>query len=58
MKSSQNFNLILYVHATTLNPTLENFGRTTDEIQSSVVNEFQEQNAIAVARFKQVVSKH
>ena len=34
VKSSRKFNFILYADDTTLNSTLESFGRTTDEIQS------------------------
>ena len=33
---------ILYADDTTLNSTVENFGNTTDEIQSSIISELQE----------------
>ena len=44
IKSSRKYNLILLVYAddTTLNSTVENFGNTTDEIQSSIISELQE----------------
>ena len=42
IKSSIKFNFILYADDTTLNSTLESFGRTTDEIQSSIIRELQE----------------
>ena len=41
INSSRKFNLILYADETTLNSTLESFGRTTDEIQSSIISELQ-----------------
>ena len=41
INSSRKFNLILYADDTTLNSTLESFGRTTDEIQSSIIIELQ-----------------
>ena len=41
INSSRKFNFILYADDTTLNSTLESFGRTTDEIQSSIKIEFQ-----------------
>ena len=42
IKSSRKFNFILYADNTTLNSTLVSFGRTTDEIQSSIISELQE----------------
>ena len=42
VKSSRKFNSILYADDTTLNSTLKSFGRTTDEIQSSIIRELQE----------------
>ena len=42
VKSSRKFNFILYADDTTLNSNLESFGRTTDEIQSSIIRELQE----------------
>ena len=42
IKSSRKFNLILYADDTTLISILESFGRTTDEIQSSIIRELQE----------------
>ena len=41
IKSSKKFNFILYADDTTLNSTVDNFGNTTDEIQSSIINELQ-----------------
>ena len=41
INSSRKFNVILYADDTTLNSTLESFGRTTDEIQSSIISELQ-----------------
>ena len=41
INSSRKFNFILYADDTTLNSTLESFGRTTDEIQSSIIIELQ-----------------
>ena len=41
INSSRKFNFILYAEDTTLNSTLESFGRTTDEIQSSIIVELQ-----------------
>ena len=41
IKSSRKFNFILYADDTTLNSTVENFGNTTDEIQSSIISELQ-----------------
>ena len=41
INSSRKFNFILYADDTTLNSTLERFGRTTDEIQSSIIIELQ-----------------
>ena len=40
--ASNVVNFILYADNTTLNSTLESFGRTTDEIQSSIIRELQE----------------
>ena len=37
INSSRKFNLILYADDTTLNSTLGSFGRTIDEIQSSII---------------------
>ena len=37
INSSRKFNFILYADDTTLNSTLDSFGRTTDEIQSSIL---------------------
>ena len=42
IKSSGKFKFILYADDTTLNSTLESFGCTTDEIQSSIIRELQE----------------
>ena len=39
--ASELFNLILYADYTTLNATLNCHGTTTDEIESSIVNELQ-----------------
>ena len=41
IKSGRKFNFILYADDTTLNSTLESFGFTTDEIQSSIIIELQ-----------------
>ena len=41
IKSSKKFNFILYADDTTLNSTVDNFGNTTDEIQSSIISELQ-----------------
>ena len=41
IKSIRKFNFILYADDTTLNSTVENFGNTTDEIQSSIISELQ-----------------
>ena len=41
IKSSRKLNLILYADDTTLNSIVENFGNTTDEIQSSIISELQ-----------------
>ena len=41
IKSSRKFNFILYADDTTLNSTVDNFGNTTDEIQSSIISELQ-----------------
>ena len=41
INSSRKFNVILYADDTTLNSTLESFGRTT-EVQSSIISELQE----------------
>ena len=41
INSSRKFNFILYADDTTLNSTLESFGRTTDEVQSSIKIELQ-----------------
>ena len=41
IKSSKKFNFILYGDDTTLNFTVDNFGNTTDEIQSSIISELQ-----------------
>ena len=41
INSSRKFNFILYADNTTLNSTLESFGRTTDEIQSSIIIKLQ-----------------
>ena len=41
INSSRKFNFILYADDTTLNSTVENFGNTTDEIQSSITSELQ-----------------
>ena len=41
IKSSRKFNFILYADDTTLNSAVENFGNTTDEIQSSIISELQ-----------------
>ena len=41
INSSRKFNFIPYADDTTLNSTLESFGRTTDEIQSSIIIELQ-----------------
>ena len=40
IKSSRKFNFILYADDTS-NSTVENFGNTTDEIQSSIISELQ-----------------
>ena len=40
--ASNVVNCILYADDTTLNSTLESFGRTIDEIQSSIIRELQE----------------
>ena len=37
----KKFNFILYADDTTLNSTVDNFGNTTDEIQSSIISELQ-----------------
>ena len=39
--ASELFNFILYADDTTLNSTLDCHGTTTDEIESSIVNELQ-----------------
>ena len=39
--ASELFNFILYANDTTLNSTLDLHGTTTDEIESSIVNELQ-----------------
>ena len=42
IKSSRKFNFILYADDTALNSTVENFGNTSDEMQSSIISELQE----------------
>ena len=42
IRSSRKFNVILYADDTQLNSNVENFGNTTDEIQSSIISELQE----------------
>ena len=42
VKSSRKFNFILHADDTTLNFTIESFGRATNEIQSSIIRELQE----------------
>ena len=39
INSSKTFNFILYADDTTFNSTVENFGNTTDEIQSWIISE-------------------